>query len=116
MIGYPYFAGYVTAKHGLVGLTRACALDYAPFRVRVNAICPGSVRDDPALEGTMLAEIGRCLRLPESEREQLFEDAQPMRQLVEPGDVASAMLWMASDESQGVTGSVVTVDGGFTAR
>ncbi len=116
LVGYRYFAGYVAAKHGLVGLTRACALDYGPFQVRVNALCPGSVRDDPAVEGRMLAEIARSLDVPEHEHERLFTEAQPMHQLVEPGDVAAAAVWMASDESQRMTGSVVTIDGGFTAR
>ncbi|PYC78229.1 oxidoreductase, partial [Streptomyces tateyamensis] len=46
LVGYRHFAGYVTAKHALVGLTKAAALDLAPFGVRVNALCPGSVRDD----------------------------------------------------------------------
>jgi NAD(P)-dependent dehydrogenase (short-subunit alcohol dehydrogenase family) len=62
-VGYRHFAGYVAAKHGLVGLTKAAALDYAPYQVRVNALCPGSVRDDPIVEGRMLAEIARSLNV-----------------------------------------------------
>ncbi|MEU8768460.1 SDR family oxidoreductase [Streptomyces griseus] len=116
LVGYRHFAGYVAAKHGLVGLTKAVALDYAPRKVRVNAVCPGSVRDDAAMEGRMLAEIARSLEVPVAEHEAAFVRDQPMNALVEPGDVADAVLWLASDESRRVTGSVVTVDGGFTAR
>ena len=116
LVGYRHFAGYVAAKHGLVGLTKAVALDYAPRKVRVNAVCPGSVRDDEAMEGRMLAEIARSLEVPVGEHEETFVRAQPMNSLVEPWDVADAALWLASDESRRVTGSVVTVDGGFTVR
>jgi NAD(P)-dependent dehydrogenase (short-subunit alcohol dehydrogenase family) len=116
LVGYRNFAGYVTAKHALVGLSKAAALDLAPFQVRVNALCPGSVRDDPAVEGRMLAEIARSLDIAVDEHEQTFVTAQPMNALIEPGDVAGAALWLASDESRQVTGSVVSVDGGFTAR
>lgn len=116
LVGYRNFAGYVTAKHALIGLTRAAALDLAPMRVRVNALCPGSVRDDHAMEGRMLAEIARSLELPVAEHEQTFVAAQPMNALVEATSVAEAAVWLASDESRQVTGSVVTVDGGFTAR
>ncbi|GGZ23558.1 SDR family oxidoreductase [Streptomyces nitrosporeus] len=116
LVGYRHFAGYVAAKHGLIGLTKAAALDYAPAKVRVNAVCPGSVRDDPAVEGRMLAEIARALEVPVSEHEQTFVTAQPMNALIEPGDVADTVVHLLSDGSRQVTGSVLTVDGGFTAR
>ncbi|KOV10791.1 oxidoreductase [Streptomyces sp. XY431] len=115
-VGYRHFASYVAAKHGLIGLTRAAALDYAPMRVRVNALCPGSVRDDPVLEGRMLAEIARSLEVPVAEHEQIFVRDQPMNALIEPSDIAGAALWLAADDSRQVTGSVLTVDGGFTSR
>ncbi|MEU7583038.1 mycofactocin-coupled SDR family oxidoreductase [Streptomyces sp. NPDC041068] len=115
-VGYRHFAGYVAAKHGVIGLTKATALDYAPMKVRVNALCPGSVRDDALMEGRMLSEIARSLDVPVAEHEETFLQSQPMNALIEPEDVASAALWLASDESRHVTGSVVTVDGGFTAR
>jgi NAD(P)-dependent dehydrogenase (short-subunit alcohol dehydrogenase family) len=116
LVGYRNFAGYVAAKHGLVGLTKAAALDYAPVQVRVNALCPGSVRDDQQAEGRMLSEIARALDVPVDDHESTFLEAQPMNALIEPEDVAAAAVWLASEESRHITGSVVTVDGGFTAR
>ncbi len=116
LVGYRNFAGYVTAKHALVGLSKAAALDLAPFKVRVNALCPGSVRDDPAVEGRMLTEIARSLEVPVDEHEQTFVTAQPMNALIEPDDVAGAALWLASEDSRQVTGSVVSVDGGYLSR
>ncbi|MBM9509254.1 SDR family oxidoreductase [Actinacidiphila acididurans] len=115
-VGYRHFAGYVAAKHGLIGLTRAAALDYAPFGVRVNAVCPGSVRDDPHLDGRMLSEIARSLDVPVGEHEQIFLRDQPMNALLEAADVAGAALWLAGDDSRQVTGTVTAVDGGFGAR
>lgn len=116
LVGYRHFAGYVAAKHGLIGLTKAAALDYAPFRVRVNALCPGSVRDDPVVEGRMLSEIARSLDVPVDQHEETFVRDQPMNALIEPSDIAGAAVWLAGDDSRQVTGSVLTVDGGFTAR
>jgi NAD(P)-dependent dehydrogenase (short-subunit alcohol dehydrogenase family) len=116
LVGYRHFAGYVAAKHGLIGLTRAAALDYAPSKVRVNAVCPGSVRDVPEFEGVMLAEIARALEVPVDEHEKTFVEAQPMNSLIEPADVAAAVVYLVSDEARQVTGSVLSVDGGFTAR
>jgi NAD(P)-dependent dehydrogenase (short-subunit alcohol dehydrogenase family) len=116
LVGYRNFAGYVAAKHGVIGLTKASALDYAPHRVRVNALCPGSVRDDRQLEGRMLAEIARSLEVSVVDHEAVFMQHQPTNALVEAEDVAAAAVWLASDESRHTTGSVITVDGGFTAR
>jgi NAD(P)-dependent dehydrogenase (short-subunit alcohol dehydrogenase family) len=116
VVGYRNFAAYVAAKHGIIGLTRAAALDYAPLKVRVNALCPGSVRDDPQVEGRMLSEIARSLDVPVEDHEEAFVRAQPMNTLAEPDDVAFAAVWLASDESRQVTGSVLTVDGGYTTH
>jgi NAD(P)-dependent dehydrogenase (short-subunit alcohol dehydrogenase family) len=115
-VGYRNFSGYVAAKHGVIGLTRAAALDYAPFKVRVNALLPGSVRDDARMEGVMLSEIARSLDVPVAEHEETFVQSQPLNALIEPDDIGHAAVWLASDESKQVTGSVITVDGGFTAR
>jgi len=115
-VGYRHFAGYVAAKHGLVGLTRAAALDYAPHGVRVNALCPGSVRDDPTVEGRMLSEIARSLDVPVADHETVFIRDQPMNRLVDPDDVAGAAAWLAGPDSARVTGAVITVDAGFSAR
>ncbi|TDD61281.1 SDR family oxidoreductase [Kribbella antibiotica] len=116
LVGYRNFAGYVTAKHGLIGLTKAAALDLAPLKVRVNAVCPGSVRDSDWVEGRMLAAIADSLGIDAAEHEQIFAAEQPTNALVEPEDVAATTVWLASDESRQVTGSVVTVDGGFSTR
>ncbi|MEU3042510.1 SDR family oxidoreductase [Streptomyces diastaticus] len=116
LVGYRHFAGYVAAKHGLIGLTKAAALDYAPYRIRVNALCPGSMRDDPVLDGRMLSEIARSLDVAVEDHEKIFVQAQPMNELVEASEVAGAALWLAGDDSRQVTGTVVPVDGGFTAR
>lgn len=116
LVGYRHFAGYVAAKHAVVGLTKAAALDYAPTKVRVNAVCPGSVRDDTRAEGRMLAEIARALEVPVHEHEKTFVEAQPMNALIEPEDIAAAVVFLASDESRQITGSVLTVDGGFSVR
>ncbi|WP_075737401.1 SDR family oxidoreductase [Streptomyces acidiscabies] len=116
LVGYRHFAGYVAAKHAVIGLTKAAALDYAPAKVRVNAVCPGSVRDDNQAEGRMLAEIARALDVPVHEHEQTFVEAQPMNALVEPEDVAAAVVFLASDAARQITGTVLTVDGGFSAR
>jgi len=116
LVGYRHFAGYVAAKHALVGLSKAAALDLAPMKIRVNAVCPGSVRDAAHVEGRMLSEIARSLDVGVDAHERTFVQAQPMNALIEPEDVAGAAVWLAGDDSAQVTGSTITVDGGFTAR
>ena len=116
LVGYRYFAAYVAAKHGVVGLTKAAALDLAPLGVRVNALCPGSVRDDAATEGVMLSAIADALGLASDDYEGDFSKAQPTNALVEPNAVAAAAVFLVSDGSSGMTGSIVTVDGGFSSQ
>lgn len=117
VVGYRHFSGYVAAKHGVIGLTKAAALDYAPLKIKVNAICPGSVRDSREVEGVMLSEIARSLDISVSEHESIFVQAQPINELVEPQDIADAAVWLASaDVCRRMTGSIVTVDGGFSIK
>lgn len=116
LVGYRHFAGYVAAKHCLVGLTRAAALDYAPHGSRVNAVCPGSVHDDPDLEGRMLGEIAKSLGLPTAGHEQTFVRDQTGNRLVAASTIADACVWLASSGAADVTGSVIPLDGGYTTR
>ena len=116
MVGYRHFAAYVAAKHGLVGLTKASSLDYGPVNVRVNALCPGSIRDDDDLEGVMLSEIARSLGVSIRDYEAVFRQQQPNNRLVDARDVAAAAAWLAGNDARHVTGSIVSVDGGFTAQ
>jgi NAD(P)-dependent dehydrogenase (short-subunit alcohol dehydrogenase family) len=106
LVAFPFFANYVAAKHGVVGLTRALALDYAAYSIRVNAVCPTSVRDDADNESRMLQGVAEALSLPH----------HPLGTLVAAGDVAGAVVWLASESAARLTGAVIPVDAGFTSR
>jgi len=98
----PGIAPYVSAKHGLQGLTKIAALDYADRGVRVNAVAPGPILTD------LLAQIGE-------ERQQLVAQAVPMRRLGRPEDVAVAAVWLCSEEAGFITGATLAIDGGKLA-
>jgi NAD(P)-dependent dehydrogenase (short-subunit alcohol dehydrogenase family) len=116
LVAFPFFANYVAAKHGLIGLTRALALDYAPHGVRVNAVCPTSVRDEAELDSAMLGGVASMLGVDLEDYEALSLPHHPLGKLVSAGDVAGTITWLASDAATSVTGAVVPVDGGFTVR
>lgn len=104
--GFPGAGAYVASKHGLVGLTRAAALECAPHGVRVNAVCPGIIRT---------AMIDRYTH-GEPERERALVAGEPLGRMGAPAEVADAVLWLCSDAATFVTGAAVPVDGGWTAR
>ena len=116
MVAFPFFANYVAAKHGLIGLTRALALDYAPNSIRVNAVCPTSIRDEPELDSAMLAGVASMLGVDPEDYEALSLPHHPLGSLITAGDVAGAIVWLCSEGAGAVTGAVIPVDTGFTAR
>jgi NAD(P)-dependent dehydrogenase (short-subunit alcohol dehydrogenase family) len=116
LVAFPHFANYVAAKHGVIGLTRALALDYAPYGIRVNAVCPTSVRDEAELDSGMLAGVAGMLGVDTEDYEALSLPHHPLGTLVEADDIAAAIVWLASDVSAHVTGTAIPIDAGFTAR
>jgi 3-hydroxybutyrate dehydrogenase len=108
--GYPYIAAYAASKHGLLGLTRALAVEVATAGVTVNAICPGYVATDLTW---------RSARNIQEKTGRSYEEAvrslaafSPQRRLVEPEEVAELAVLLASDEARSVTGQAWNVDGG----
>jgi NAD(P)-dependent dehydrogenase (short-subunit alcohol dehydrogenase family) len=104
-VSWPRCAAYDATKAGLLGVTRALAIDHGPQGIRVNAICPGYIRT-PLLE-RWFATI--------ENGEQEAARAHPLRRIGEPVDVANAVFFLASEQASFITGAVLTVDGGMTA-
>ncbi len=108
--GYPYVSAYGAAKHAMVGLTKALAMEFARTGVTVNAICPGYTDTDLVSE-SLERIVARSQRSPEEARAH-FEAANPMGRLMRPDEVAQAVVWLAHPLSGGVTGQCVVVAGG----
>jgi NAD(P)-dependent dehydrogenase (short-subunit alcohol dehydrogenase family) len=102
LIGLPTASNYTAAKHGVVGITRTAALEYATDHIRVNAVCPGYIRT-PMTDATMQL------------RGEYLMSLVPMRRLGEPEEIAEAVVWLCSDRASFVTGSAYTIDGGYSA-
>ncbi|MGY4099386.1 SDR family NAD(P)-dependent oxidoreductase [Nocardia sp. R16R-3T] len=98
---------YVAAKHGVVGLTKSAALQYATRGIRVNAVCPGVI-ETPGLQR-------RLARTGEEDRRQL-RDKQALQRMGDPDEVAAAVAWLCGRTATFVTGTAIPVDGGWTAR
>jgi len=102
---------YSTAKHGVIGLTKSAALEYAPQNIRVNAICAG------AFDTPMLNRV--CERAAPGNAKQVeaaFSSMVPLRRIGKPEEMAQTVLWLCSDASSYVTGSSLVVDGGLSAK
>jgi NAD(P)-dependent dehydrogenase (short-subunit alcohol dehydrogenase family) len=110
LIGWPGASGYVAAKHGVVGLSKAAALEYAEQGVRVNAICP-SYTLTPMVEKDLFEDtLGNDEELIAAARAN-----HPIGRFAQPGEIADAATWLLSDKASFVTGIAMAVDGGYTA-
>jgi SDR family mycofactocin-dependent oxidoreductase len=114
--GFGSDANYVAAKHGVVGLTKNMAIDLAPHGIRVNCVCPGSVRDDPHLDSAMLKGVAEEFGVPIDQHEQEFASYHLLPVLMEARDISRAYVWLASDDCVRVTGAILSLDAGFITK
>ena len=98
----PDTAYYVASKHGIVGATRAVALDYAKQGIRVNAVCPGPIKT-PSYDRVTGGD------------DHMYDDGVPMHRIGQAAEVSEAVIWLLSSKSSYVTGECLSVDGGMAA-
>ena len=110
--GYPYVAAYVAAKHGVVGLMRALAAEYARTALTVNAICPGFT-ETPLLDVSIANIVAKTSRSQGDARDALARH-NPQGRLIQPAEVADAVAWVCSPAAQSITGQAIAVSGGET--
>lgn len=106
LIGFGGLPAYVASKHGIIGLTKTTALEYAKQGLRVNAVCPG------VIQTPMIDRITGKIK----ETIEEFKGLEPIGRFGLPEEIANAVLWMCSDEASFVTGHAMVVDGGFVAQ
>ena len=114
LVASPFKSAYVSAKHGVAGLTKTVALETAQFGITVNAICPGYVWT-PLVE----KQIPDTMAARGLTRDQVIKDvllaAQPTKQFVTVEEVAALALYLSSDMARSITGAIISIDGGWTA-
>jgi NAD(P)-dependent dehydrogenase (short-subunit alcohol dehydrogenase family) len=110
--GYAYVAPYVAAKHGVIGLMRALALETVSEGITVNAVCPG-IAETPMLSETIERIVAATGRSEADVRATLAAN-NPQSRFIRPQEVADAVLWLCADASAGITGQAISVSGGET--
>jgi len=114
LVASPFKSAYVSAKHGIAGLTKTVALETATFGITANAICPGYVWT-PLVE----KQIPDTMAARNMTREQVINDvlldAQPTKQFVTVDEIAALAVYLAGDMAKSITGSIISIDGGWTA-
>jgi len=105
LVGYRGGSAYVASKHGVVGLTKTAALEYAKAGVRVNAVCPGAI--DTPMMGRLTGH--------RPQRAERMAAAEPVGRMGRPEEIAEAVVWLCSEAASFVTGHAMAVDGGLTA-
>jgi 3-hydroxybutyrate dehydrogenase len=115
LVASPFKSAYVAAKHGVLGLTKAVALEVAETAITVNAVCPGYVRT-PLVEG-QIADQAKAHDMPEERviREVILA-SQPNKRFVELQQLAELVLFLCSDSAASITGAALPIEGGWTAR
>ncbi|MCS7067387.1 MAG: 3-hydroxybutyrate dehydrogenase [Meiothermus sp.] len=115
LVASPYKSAYISAKHGLMGLTKTVALEVAEYGITCNAICPAYVRT--SLVESQIADQARTLGISEAEViEKVMLAPAAIKRLIEPEEVAEYALFLASDKAGAITGSAQVIDLGWTAR
>jgi NAD(P)-dependent dehydrogenase (short-subunit alcohol dehydrogenase family) len=109
-VGGSYIAAYTAAKHGVLGLTRALAVELLPYNITVNAICPGYV--NTPMTGASVSNIVARTGMPESKAREALESTSPQKRLIEPEEVAAIAVFLAQDINRGITGQAINIDGG----
>ncbi|MFX1765406.1 SDR family NAD(P)-dependent oxidoreductase [Paraburkholderia sp. A1RI-2L] len=109
-VGYPYVAAYCASKHGVIGMTRALALEVATQGVTVNAVCPGYTETE--LLQASLDQITRKTSRSEAEARSILVRHNPQQRFVQPEEVANAVLWLCAPGSSAITGQSISVSGG----
>ena len=105
LAAFPAATEYIASKHGVIGLTKAGAVDYGKLGIRINAVLPGATLT-PMLVGAMASTPGL---------EEYMIAQQPIGRLGQPREIANAAVWLLSDDASFVTGASLSVDGGYTA-
>ena len=115
LVASPYKSAYVSAKHGLIGLTKTVALEVGGDGVTVNAICPGYART-PLVEA-QIKDQARTLGINESDvLDRVMLEPAAIKELIEPAEIAKLALFLASEDARFITGSSYSIDAGWTAR
>jgi NAD(P)-dependent dehydrogenase (short-subunit alcohol dehydrogenase family) len=110
--GYPYVAAYVAAKHGVVGLARALALETAAAGITVNAVCPGYT--ETPMVAAAVERITQATGRSETEARAALIADNPQGRFVQPSEVADAVVWLCGDAAAPITGQAISVSGGET--
>jgi NAD(P)-dependent dehydrogenase (short-subunit alcohol dehydrogenase family) len=110
LVGFPGLCPYVASKHGVIGLTKNAALEYAKQGIRVNAVCPGGI-DTP-----MLDRLAGAMSAGNATSSEVLGPMHPMGRIGTPDECAALIVWLASSQASFVTGSAYPVDGGFISQ